>query len=1269
MAAATESKELFRFSVPAGEALVTLKLAAEQCEIDLLYSSQVVKNIQTANLQGAYNIEEAFKVLLLNTGLALYEDSNSGTYAIVVSEGDLSVNSTDDTVKIDQPNSNQNPEMKQNSQSINTDRRSFLSRTLAVMGILGTAIISPAQDDMEDEDILLLSPFVVETSENTYVATSTLAGTRIRTDVADVGAPISILTNQLITDVGGTDAETLLNIVGNVEVSGAFGNFSAASDVNVGSDNHANVSSTRESTTATQRVRGLVNAQLTRNYFQTIIPFDTYNVSQVTVNRGPNSVLFGLGSPGGVIESSILQPGYKNVSELQLRFDNFGGHRQVLNVNRQFFDNRLGLRVALLNEDTQYRQEEAFEEDQRAFITWSAKLRDADQDAFLGDTTFRGHFETGEIDKNPPDIIPPVLNYRFYWDVSEVQKLIGNYPGINSMEDLLAFNNGGLAKYIPTSQGGTWEPRATIDNLDSSTRIVETSAPGFLYGHLVYPDVNADTNLYGFDGVTPRVRWAAPRRTQDSLWTTSTWGNGLNGFRNPTLTDRNVFDYVEHLYSGDTDTMTDDFDVMEFTLEQEFLGGDLGVELSYNKQEMESYRYNPYSDEAGVRVTARAVAIDISELVPITEEVPSPSGDITAPLRSNPNIGRPALRQIEYHQSWVEQEQEVLRATAFFQHDFRESLGEKWGKWVGRHIVSGLFQNYENTFLRREEALNWVSQSVNLGDFDIYNDVLNDFRHKVASWVYVGDSVLNASGPQDVRLDFPLTRAVLPVVGQPYDLVYYDTGRRTDVGDSGIKVANDATPTWVPHHNSGISRQEVDSEAFIWQSYWLDEHFVTLFAWRDDEVSNFEIIPEGRGNAGRRPDGSYDLSLRVLQDEPSFSQKGSTFTKSFVLKFPEKYLFELPFDSDFRVHYFESETFQPSGIARDINASVLSNPNGNTEEYGFSLDMFNRRLSMTVNWFETGNNATRWGRGVPGTNLVGTSSISWLARAWDWENSGGEVTEIPGAAEAGFTTWEQYYDAIIGVTPAAYAALVDTQFNRDTGEITQTPIEGLNSTFDFVAEGIEFEISGAITDNWNVWLNVSKQETVQSNTLPGVLEWQLELRDNLDAAGLTNVAQAPALGETATFGDTLETEIRTVRNERAKDGQRSSEQRKWRWNLISSYSFDEGPLSGATVGAVGRWQDKVAIGFPTILDESGNFVNDVSNPYFGDSEFNMDVWVSYVRPILDGKVDWKVQLNVRNLVGGDPDDLIPVYANPLGDVDVYRTSPERIILLTNTFTF
>ena len=155
------------------------------------------------------------------------------------------------------------------------------------------------------EERIDLSPFVVNATEDTgYRATNTLAGSRLKTPLKDIAGAIQVVTEEFLKDTGSTDASRLLLYTTSTEVAGADGNFTGTD----GTSDAGVVRSSKETT----RVRGLASADSTRGYFLTDIGFDGYNTERVTVSRGPNGMLFGLGSPGGIVDNTVKLAKFKN---------------------------------------------------------------------------------------------------------------------------------------------------------------------------------------------------------------------------------------------------------------------------------------------------------------------------------------------------------------------------------------------------------------------------------------------------------------------------------------------------------------------------------------------------------------------------------------------------------------------------------------------------------------------------------------------------------------------------------------------------------------------------------------------------------------------------------------------------------------------------------------------------------------------------------------------------------------------------------------------
>src|SRR5690606_2430521 len=106
--------------------------------------------------------------------------------------------------------------------TMNYPHTSLLACACILVPLSSTFLI--AQE--EDVDAFELSPFAVSGEQDEgYRATSTLAGTRIRTPLRDVGSAVSVLTEEFFQDTGATDAETVLGYSLNTEVGGVHGNF------------------------------------------------------------------------------------------------------------------------------------------------------------------------------------------------------------------------------------------------------------------------------------------------------------------------------------------------------------------------------------------------------------------------------------------------------------------------------------------------------------------------------------------------------------------------------------------------------------------------------------------------------------------------------------------------------------------------------------------------------------------------------------------------------------------------------------------------------------------------------------------------------------------------------------------------------------------------------------------------------------------------------------------------------------------------------------
>ncbi len=254
--------------------------------------------------------------------------------------------------------------------------------------------------------VVELSPFVVDASRDSgYVASETLSGTRLKTEVRHIASPVTILTEEFLQDIGATSFADIVEFMPGTETY-RFDD----SDIR-GEQAHNG---------RTFSARGFRADGQSREFFNTDIPLDTYNTGPISLNRGPNSNLFGIGSAGGA-----LTFGYRPVrldratNNLELKFDSFGSQRYVYRRNQPIVPNQLALGFALLHE-----QREGFRRPQfndRTSATLSAEWRPARY------TTVVLNHERGEL-----DILQPYQFATYDWTtpwVAAGRQLTSPVPG------------------------------------------------------------------------------------------------------------------------------------------------------------------------------------------------------------------------------------------------------------------------------------------------------------------------------------------------------------------------------------------------------------------------------------------------------------------------------------------------------------------------------------------------------------------------------------------------------------------------------------------------------------------------------------------------------------------------------------------------------------------------------------------------------------------------------------------------------------------------
>ena len=270
-----------------------------------------------------------------------------------------------------------------------TDHASRLHAGFALLVLAATPVAaqtvssSPAATATANDPVQL-TPFEVSAGQDKgYVGQDTLAGSRLRTNLKDLAAAISPMTAEFLSDIAAT------NIIEATE-------YGVGTRVDTDDARSAGpVADGYNDSIRSIRVRGLPGAGRSINFFGAPGEVDTYIVDRIDVSRGPNSILYGFGSPAGRLNVTTKQAQTnKNAYTFSNRIDDWGGERWTADANLVLIKNKLALRaVTLRGREDSWRASGNNDQD-RYFLAakWQIDRK----------TTLKAEYEQGDIKRFVP---------------------------------------------------------------------------------------------------------------------------------------------------------------------------------------------------------------------------------------------------------------------------------------------------------------------------------------------------------------------------------------------------------------------------------------------------------------------------------------------------------------------------------------------------------------------------------------------------------------------------------------------------------------------------------------------------------------------------------------------------------------------------------------------------------------------------------------------------------------------------------------------------
>ena len=1057
-------------------------------------------------------------------------------------------------------------------------------------------------------DVVALSPFEVSAeNEKGYYAANTLSGTRINSKLEDLGASITVVTKQQMQDFAMLDINDVFLYEASTEGTGNY------TDVFIDRNGVAQDNVARDPNNA-NRVRGIGAANQAFGNFQTSVPIDSAMIDGLEISRGPNSNIWGLGNGSGTVNAIPSAANLQRTSSrLELRTDDLGGLRTVLDLNRPLIKDKLALRGMAIYQEDQYQRKPSFSRINRyaGMVTYRP----------FKSTTLRGAFEHYENYARRPNAILP-RDGLSYWQRS-------GRPTWNASTWTLTRN--GVRTVVPyaTSVGpenallGEGVASAGSD-LARSIIFVDRGAmdlwtTGYISGinanGIPTPDFHPNTGHQRFIETAPPPRVGPLAPTSVSI------------------TDRSVYDWSEVNIAA-ANWSQDKINSYQLQLEHFFLNTPrhvLAMQLGWRREET---RRQTRSFIGTSGESPMIVYMDVTEILP--------DG------RPNPYFLRPYVDALEPSSSRSSPvRDEYKNQVAYKLNLAREN---NWLRWLGDHAFSG-YHEYKRTL-----------------------NMSYPFRDVIVSdhpWLPAGGA--RASGATVARANY---RYYLGD-NQGENIDFGSPAWDKLNGTKNFRWFNAQLNQWVDEPavigeafvaGNRVSANVIKTYGGVMQNHLWGDRLVTTFGLRKD--TNFN-----RNAAGTTlmPDGiTPNFNSDDTWPNNWFRRDGRTKTTGAVLRpfrrweFIERHVqggagvtrVAAEVVRSLNFHYNQADSFIPATIAQNLNLKMLPNPSSKTKDYGVSIGLFDK-LYVRVNLYETKQINSRTGDAGTIATRAGRIDFAFAGNN-DQFNLQRQAAAWVGSLNPTFTQ-EQIN--------AEVAKVMGVPVDR-LAQMNAFPIA---ETSDVVSKGKEIEVTYNPTRFWTAKGTVTQQKVVEQNVTPGIQDY-IDMRLPIWTTVMDPRTNTPwwttRYGSAGTPIDFINSAVLPpYKLLRATEGKRRPQQREWRANGLTNFRLAGLPIENKHLKRMGvsaavRWESKGGIGYYAKANDPESY--DPDRIVYDKGHLYVDLGASYGTRLFRDRVGLNLQLNVRN--AGENGRIQPVGALPNGQPHSFRIIDPQLFILTATFT-
>ncbi len=862
-----------------------------------------------------------------------------------------------------------------------------------------------------------LSPFEVNASQaQGYFTPNTTTGTRLSNNVGDIPSAVTVIDRQQLENTNALNINDIMMYEAGTQGSRTYTPYSGftegtrVDDALAGSND--NQSSIGGLNTLSTRINGLgaPDNEVDNFYGLYRIPFDTYNVESIEIDRGPNSLMFGSGAAAGIVNATSAEAQLDKLKgDVSLQGSSFGGYRETADINIPLIRNKVALYLAQEYNSVGFQRRPSSDLTRRQYATITIDPFKSHKTKITAYAEFYNNYANDENSLLPEDLITPwiaagkpMMNpiTQMITDLS-TGKVMGPYVSSTTSPNYVAGYPTGVAAMTSITSPLFQPGMSTITNPTTTA----TNGPDYAYsptGQFLWGFEPVQLLGSNYGGLIPSQVPTTPLTAAQAMVRSEFITNsaqlpipgpgsvgapgGYASFFQPEVVN-------QALYNSQTGPNYDSLDytnskarTYHVDLQQNILSssslGTLDLDVGFFRQEYHDLEMDIANQHSNGTPAQGALYVDTNSYLLNGQPNPYAGSDFIYDYQGD------GFFHPENNQNW--------RAMLTYGIDLRDKV-PKWLQWLGHHRIMAEASTHDD--VQQDVRLRTVvnggdgsyaselyqlnNQPVIPGNWNVQEQVSSD----PVRWEY-----MSAPGSSAATLA-PALKGI-PGYGSPtgFTVTTYNYNTNQWV-NSGLTVAAPPFNGWQ------ISENVQDQKTYYWQSFFWNDRIVGSVGLNDDVVKNrgaatiYNAIINGvptatSNNAGlvtdvngqANPALKYDLgpwnpTSRAGVFQPGTNQLametlgeigGNTYSEGFVVKPFENWpAIDAAADRGNIVAGFlrtlgmtfnKSDNFNPPTASyTDLLGNPLGKPAGTEKDYGLEIATPDKKLYFRMTWYKSSN--------------------------------------------------------------------------------------------------------------------------------------------------------------------------------------------------------------------------------------------------------------------------------------------------------------------------